>query len=339
MKTTAFLTLTAPVVLVLGGAFAATAQEADFTQVQVPSTIEVVIASEAGGSTDTLGRIVMAHWQQVVSELTGTNVSTVIRNLPGAGTEIGATAIADARSDGSTIGILNLPHVPLIEASRNPSFAPWIEAYTPLGTNVVDPNVIILGANSPYETLAEALEATTANPGSVIVGAQGPLSDDQLALYALQDASGAEFTFIPFDGGAGSNRALLGGEIDITIGNVFDYLQLADSAKDAAVFSTQRYHMIPDVPTVQESLSVTTGQLAATRAFAAPAGLPDDIASLYIEAFKRTFEDPDFQQEAIERNMTLVDPVMGENLRSVMQEQQDLVVRLYPYFEDANAAQ
>ncbi len=339
MKSAKFLLLTAIVSLSLPGASAAAAQDVDFTQVQIPSTIEVVIASEAGGSTDTLGRIVMSHWQQVVSELTGTNVSTVIRNLPGAGTEIGATAIAEANPDGSTIGILNLPHVPLIEASRDPSFEPWMEAYTPLGTNVVDPNVIILGANSPYETLAEALEATRANPGSVIVGSQGPLSDDQLALYALQEAAEAEFTFIPFDGGAGSNRALLGGEIDITIGNVFDYLQLADSAKDAAVFSTQRYHMIPDVPTVQEALGVTTGQLAATRAFAGPAGLPEDISALYIQAFERTFEDPAFQQEAIERNMTLVDPVMGENLLSVMQEQQDLVVRLYPFFEAAEAAQ
>lgn len=339
MRSTAFLSLTAVTALALAGTVPATAQEVDFTKVQVPPTIEVVIASEAGGSTDTLGRIVMAHWQQVVSELTGANVSTVIRNLPGAGTEIGATAIADAQPDGSTIGILNLPHVPLIEASRDPRFEPWMEAYTPLGTNVVDPNVIILGANSPYETLVEALEATKSNPGSVIVGAQGPLSDDQLALYALQDASGAEFTFIPFDGGAGSNRALLGGEIDITIGNVFDYLQLADSAKDAAVFSTQRYHMIPDVPTVEESLGITTGQLAATRAFAGPAGLPEDIASLYIEAFERTFEDLEFQQEAIERNMTLVDPVMGQDLLSVMQEQQDLVVRLYPYFEAAETAQ
>src|SRR5699024_10303313 len=216
-------------------------QTIDYKQLDIPSTIEVVVAADAGGSTDTLARIVMNYWQQELKSLTDKKVNPVIKNLPGAGTEIGASAIADANPDGSTIGILNLPHVPLVEASRDPSFEPWLEAYTPLGTNVVDPNVIILGENAPYDTLSEALQAAQDNPGSVIVGAQGPLSDDQLALYALQDVTGAKFAFIPFDGGAAANRALLGGEIDITVGNVFDYFQVEEDAKDVAIFSAKRY--------------------------------------------------------------------------------------------------
>jgi len=308
-------------------------QTIDYKQLDIPSTIEVVVAADAGGSTDTLARIVMNYWQQELKSLTDKKVNPVIKNLPGAGTEIGASAIADANPDGSTIGILNLPHVPLVEASRDPSFEPWLEAYTPLGTNVVDPNVIILGENAPYDTLSEALQAAQDNPGSVIVGAQGPLSDDQLALYALQDVTGAKFAFIPFDGGAAANRALLGGEIDITVGNVFDYLQVEEDAKDAAIFSAKRYHMISEVPTLEESVGVDAGELSATRVFVGPAGLPEEITALYIEAFEKVFNNQEFQQEAEKRSVTLVDPIMGEEFLEVMKDQQEIVSRLYPYFE------
>jgi len=328
-----FLTSLISCAALLMGSAPVLSQEIDYKQLDIPSTIEVVVAADAGGSTDTLARIVMNYWQQELEGLTDKKVNPVIKNLPGAGTEIGASAIADANPDGSTIGILNLPHVPLIEASRDPSFAPWLEAYTPLGTNVVDPNVIILGENAPYDTLSEALQAAQDSPGSVIVGAQGPLSDDQLALYALQDVTGAKFAFIPFDGGAAANRALLGGEIDITVGNVFDYLQVEDDAKDAAIFSAKRYHMISEVPTLEESVGVDAGELSATRVFAGPAGLPEEIAALYIEAFEKVFNNQEFQQEAEKRSVTLVDPIMGEAFLEVMEDQQEIVSRLYPYFE------
>nr|WP_163501973.1 tripartite tricarboxylate transporter substrate binding protein [Halomonas socia] len=313
---------------------AAHAQSADYSSVEVPSTVDVIVAASAGGSSDALVRVTMPYWEEVVEEMSGQSVSTVVRNLPGAGTEIGSTELATAEPSGQTIGLMNLPHIPLLQATRDVEFEPWLENFIPLGLNVVDANVIILGERSPYDTLAEALEAVKQQPGSVIVGAQGPLSDDQLALYGLQDVTGAEFTFTPYPGGSDANRALRNGEIDITVGNTFDYVQLEDVAKDAAIFQSERYEMIPDVPTVQESLGVEASDFAASRGFAAPYGLPEDLLALYRDAFEQVFNNPTYKEDARARNMTLVEPRIGEAFGEDMAEQDNNVNMLLQYFEE-----
>lgn len=320
--------------IALAGTSAALAQDAKYADVAVPSTVEVIVAASAGGSSDALTRVTMPFFEDAIRELTGKDVSTVVKNLPGAGTEIGATALYSAEPDGSTFGLMNLPHIPLLEAARDPAFEPWVENFAPLGVNVVDPNVMILAETSRYETIEEAVNAAKENPGTVIVGAQGPLSDDQLAMYALEEATGAKFAFIPYAGGSDANRAFRTGEIDLTVGNTFDYVQLEDVAKDAIIFSPERYDMIGDVPTVEESLGVTTGEFASTRGFGAPTGMPQDVLALYREALAMAFADPAYQEEARARNITLVEPRIGEAFGAVMREQQENVARLVRYFDE-----
>ena len=312
----------------------AAAQETDYSSVEVPSTITIIVASSPGGSSDALVRTTAPYFEAAVEELSGRDVSTVVQNMPGAGTEVGATALATAEPDGSTIGLMNLPHFPLLQAAREVQFEPWLESFVPLGLNVVDPNVFIVGKNSSYATVEEAVEAAKQDPGSVVVGAQGPLSDDQLALHALEQETGAKFAFIPYAGGSDANRALMGGEIDATVGNIFDYIQLEDAAADAAVFSDETAEMIPDVATFEEAIGVDVGNLGSTRGFGAPAGLPKDLLSLYREAFAQAFENEDYIAEARERSITLVSPRSAEELGEVMAEQQDVVGSLVEVFRE-----
>src|SRR5699024_8592952 len=110
------------------------------------------------------------------------------------------------------------------------------------------------------------------------------------------------------------------------------------------VFSSRRRHTrskrdwssdvcSSDLPTLEESVGVDAGELSATRVFVGPAGLPEEITVLYIEAFEKVFNNQEFQQEAEKRSVTLVDPIMGEEFLEVMKDQQEIVSRLYPYFE------
>jgi tripartite-type tricarboxylate transporter receptor subunit TctC len=303
-----------------------------FGEVEVPGTIRVIVAYSAGGSSDALARVMLPYWEQAISELSGQSTSAVVVNLPGAGGEIGFTALANADPDGSTIGIINLPSVGLLEAARETAFSPWLEKFEPIGVNVIDPNIIMLSEQSPHESLADAIQAAVDAPGSVIVGADGPLSDDHLAMYALQRETGAALTFIPYAGGAPANRAFRTAEVDINIGNVFDYLQNEDVAKDAAVFGAERYEMVGDVPTLEESIGVHAGELGSTRGLAAPAGTPEDLLELYQEAFRIATENEEYQQAAIERNITIVRPRVGAEFGEIMEEQDDLVEGLLEYF-------
>ena len=314
----------------LFGAVSASAQE--YKDVDLPNTIRVIVAYNAGGSSDGLARVTLPHWEEALEEITGQSTNAVVVNLPGAGGEIGWTALANAQPDGSTIGVINLPAVPMVEAAREAGFSPWLEKFVPLGLNVVDPNVVRLSAKSEYKSLKEAVEAAKANPGSVTIGADGPLSDDHVAMYALEDATGAEFTFVPFAGGAPANRAFLAGEVDIAIGNVFDHLKTVDGAAEAVVLRDTPYEMIADVPTADEYFGMDMRSIGSSRGFAAPAGTPEDLVAAYRAAFDKAFGNEDFKAEARERNITIVDPTVGEKFGELMASEQQTADDLMPLF-------
>jgi len=315
------------------GATAPSAVAQEYQDVDVPTPIRVIVAYSAGGSTDTQVRVTNPYLEKHLEELTGKSVSAVVVNLPGAGGEVGWTALANADPDGATIGIINLPAVPLVEIARDTGFEPWLENFAPLAVNVIDPNVIMLGERAAYESLEEAVEAAKAAPGSVTVGSDGPLSDDHLATYAIEEVTGATFTFIPYDGGAPALRALRGGEVDITVGNSNDYLGNTDTVKDAALFRKNPMERAPELRTVEEVFGEHVGDLGSTRGWAAPAGVPDEIVEVYREALSRAMNDPGFIEEANKRNLALVEPLIGDEFGAYMEEQNELAQRLITYFE------
>ena len=315
------------------GAIATTAiAQPKYENVEVPGTIRVIVAYNAGGSSDGLARVTLPYFESAIEELTGQSTNAVVVNLPGAGGEIGWTSLAHAQPDGSTIGIINLPAVPIVEAARDAGFEPWLEKFSALGVNVVDPNVVRLSKSSKYGSLKEAIEAAKANPGSVTVGADGPLSDDHVAMYALAKATGATFTFVPFAGASPANRAFLAGEVEIGIGNTFDHVNTVDGAKDAFVLRPTRYDAIADVPTAEEALGISLGNLGSTRGFAAPAGIPEDLLQVYREAFGLAFANEAFMKEAKERNITIVEPFIGEEFTGLMTDLQKTADDLMPLF-------
>ena len=317
--------------LVAGAATAAP----KYPDVKVPKTIQAIVAYNAGGSSDALARVMLPFWVDKIEELTGQKPNGIVVNLPGAGGEIGWTSLSFAKKDGSTIGVINLPSVGLVEAARGAKYSPWLEKFVPIGCNIIDPNVVRLNKDAKYATLKEAFEAAKAKPGSVIVGADGPLSDDHLAVYAMASKYGAEFTFVPYSGGAPANKAFQSGEVEIAVGNVFDHLKTKDSAKDVMVLRPKRYttmKAMADVPTAKESIGAGVGDLGSTRGWAAPAGIPDDLLKVYREAFDMAVNDPAYQEAALKRNITIVDPLIGDAFGAYMKEQDKLVADLLDLF-------
>lgn len=319
---------------VLMAGSSATVMAQTYKDVKVPATINVIVAYNAGGGTDILVRTALPYFESAIEKLSGSDVQMVVKNMPGAGGEVGWSALARSAKDGSTIGVINLPAIAIVEAAREPSYAPWIETFAPIGVNVIDPNVVRIN-DARFASLKEAIAAAKEEPGSVTVGADGPLSDDHLAVYAIEDATGAKFTFIPYAGGAPANRAFLSQEVEMAMGNVTDLLQTEDATVEAAILAKERYELIPNVPTFKEltGTEVVTG--GSTRGWATVAGTPDDLLKLYQEAFAMASADPKYQEEAKTRKLTLVKPKVGDDFGEIMQETQDSVQTLLKYFKQA----
>lgn len=316
-----------------GSALASTALAVD-----VPSQVRVIVAYNAGGSSDTLARVTIAAWEEALEEISGASINTIIMNMPGAGGEIGWTNLATAAPDGGTIGVVNLPAIPLVELTRDTRFEPWLEAFAPIGVNVIDPNVVRLSKKSKHATLKDAIAAAVEKPGSVTVGADGPLSDDHAAMYAIEKLTGAKFTFIPFAGSAPANRAFLAGEVDIAIGNVFDHTKTVDGASEAMVLQPARYDFIPEVGTASEVIGVEGLTLGSVRGFAAPGKIDPELLAMYQAAMEKVYNDPEFVKEMRAKNMTTVEPRIGDAFGALMVEQGALANDLLPLFKEGGFA-
>ena len=300
---------------------AGAAQAQEFKDVKVPQTINVVVAYSAGGSSDVLVRTALPYFEQAIQELSGQKPNLIVKNVPGAGGEVGWATMARAEADGSTIGIINLPSIAIIQASRKVPYAPYTETFVPIGVDVIDPNVITV--NDQYKGLKEVMEQAKKEPGSVTIGSDGPLSDDHLGVY------------IPYNGSAPANRAFLSKEVGVSVGNVIDYLQTKDSSVDAAILADERYAMIPDVPTFKEKTGMDVSTGGSTRGWVTLKGSPEKLVELYRAAFEKFAQNPKWQEDAKKRNVTLVEPKVGDEFGAIMKRTSDDVDRLLEYFPGA----
>lgn len=250
-------------------------------------SIELVVAFASGGAVDTAARLI----QPVLEKELGTNVEVV--NKPGAGGQIGYTQLTSSKPDGYTIGATGSPSVVVspLDPSRGAKYTR--ESFQPLGRQVIDPAVIAVQPDSPYQTLKDLLDAAKANPKSMTASTTGLQTGEHFALAQIQEATGSEFAPVHFSEGASqATTAFLGKHVDVLVANVSDVNDLTKQGKARVlgVMSEERAPSLPDVPTFKESGHDLIAGTA--RGYSAPAGLPDAVADKLEAALQKAIEDP-----------------------------------------------
>jgi tripartite-type tricarboxylate transporter receptor subunit TctC len=255
-------------------------------------TITMIIAYSAGGGTDVMARTMAPYFEKYL----GGNVTVAVENRPGAGGELGFTAIAEGEPDGYTIGMLNIPAfiTPLIQ--REPAYT--LESFQPIGNVVSDPASIVVRADSQFEELEDLLEYVRENPGALPVGNSAVGGAMHTSLLRFLVGEDLEVTHVPFPGSAPSRTALLGGHVAAGIMGIGeagpDHLE--GDLRILGAMASDRWDVVPDVPTFRElGYDIVSGS---DRGMAAPAGVPDDIVEMLVDAVRQTVEDPEFRAEA-----------------------------------------
>jgi tripartite-type tricarboxylate transporter receptor subunit TctC len=309
--------------LVLAGAvFASGAAEEGTTY---PSRdVNVVIPHSPGGGTDSTTRMLASVLEKYV------DVSLVPENRTGGGGAVGMTYLANARPDGYTIG------VPTVEVAMLPHMgrAPFtIESFAPVATITNIPAVVAVHVDSDFETFGDLVEYAIENPGEIRAGNSGTGAIWHFVALGIENAVGAEFTHVPFDGGAPAATALLGQHIDlVTIGQseVFPYYDSGDF-RALAVTSSQRLDNYPGVPTLAE-LGVDLPALGGWQSWAYPAGTDPEIVVRMSELIGQAMEDPEFI-EYLENNNLSNDYMTPEETVEFWNGQNDFFGNLVDVFE------
>jgi tripartite-type tricarboxylate transporter receptor subunit TctC len=245
--------------------------------------VTVLMPYTAGGSSDLLVRAL----EPFLAEALGTKV--VVENQVGAGGQVALTALAGAAADGHTIGLTNLPSsLAYINPDKQATYDR--ESFQPLGSINRFRGIAAVSSDSEWATLEDLVTAAQATPGSVTVGVDGLTGDDHIAALEFQQATGTELKVVPFDSGSEKLTALIGGQIDLSLGTVptFDAQLDTGEIKALAALDAERIPGLDDVPTASEQGYDLLW--ASYNVLSAPAGLPADVQQTWEDAIKEASE-------------------------------------------------
>lgn len=248
--------------------------------------VNVIVAYKAGSGTDTGARLLSLEAEKYVGK------TLIINNLPGADGKIGWTQLMNSKPDGQTIGFINLPTFTTL--ATQPGAQLSTAKIVPIVNHLIETGVVVVRADSPYKTLKDLVEAAKANP-SLRASTNGMKASNHTAAQLLAKSAGFNYKAIPYGGTADQLLALRQGEVHFSCAKVADVAKLVTGDKPElrilGVFDKKRVAEFPDVPTLGE-LGYYPNWYGSARALVAPAGTPDDVIQFYVDAFKKTMEDP-----------------------------------------------
>ncbi|WP_413206118.1 tripartite tricarboxylate transporter substrate binding protein [Rhodospirillum sp. A1_3_36] len=255
--------------------------------------IEIIVGYSAGGGTDVLARTVGGYLEKAL----GGEASVVVKNMPGAGGQIGFTAVAQAKPDGYTLGTFNLPAALALTLDREADYD--ADSFTYLANFVKDPNTIVVSKETGIESLKDLLDRAAKEPGRVTMGLSALGGNDHFAGILMESAAGVDVSFVPFKGAANARAAIMGGHVmagTMTLGQTVGY---EDNLRVLAVLDSERSPFAPDVPTAKElGYDVEMGSY---RGLVAPAGLPEAVREKLLTALRAVNDNPEFQKTMVEQ--------------------------------------
>lgn len=274
--------------------------------------VNVIVAYKAGGGTDVGARILMAEAQKNFSQ------PLVIVNKPGADGEIGYTELLKSAPDGYNIGFINLPTFVSLPHKRQTKYK--IEDAEPIMNHVYDPGVLVVKADSEFNTLADFINVAKENPDTLTISNNGTGASNHIGAAHFAQEAGIAVTHVPFGGSTDMIAALRGGHVNATVAKISEvgHLVNAGELKLLATFTKDRLDAFADVPTLKENgIEVLFGS---SRALVAPKGTPKEVIEKLHLTFKEALEAPENIEKSKNSNLPLK-YMSPEELKSFIQEQ------------------
>lgn len=259
--------------------------------------INVIVAYKAGGGTDVGARILCSEAEKIFGK------PLVIVNKPGADGELGYTELVKAAPDGYTIGFINLPTYVNLYLERKTEFDK--NSITPILNHVYDPGVIVVKADSQFETLEQFVDYAKSHPEEITISNNGTGASNHIGAAHFEKLANIKVTHVPFGGSADMLAALRGDHVIATVAKISEVASLAKSGelRILATYTEERLEDFPDVPTLREKgYDVLFGS---ARALVAPKGLPQEIADKLHEVFKEALESPGHIEKAKNANLPI----------------------------------
>jgi tripartite-type tricarboxylate transporter receptor subunit TctC len=249
--------------------------------------VRIIVPFPAGGSADLIPRIaaekLSQQWGQPV----------IVENRPGAAGNIGADVVFKSEPDGYTL--LSAPPPPLvINRLLYPALTYDSTQFVPITVIAAIPNVLLVHAKVPANSVAELIAYAKANPGKLNYASQGSGTTSHLTAELFKSmAGGLVVTHVPYKGTAPALADLVGGQVDMMCDNLGVSLPHVKSGRlrALAVASRVRSPALPEVPTLAETLPGF--EAVAWFGIVAPPRTPAAIAEKVAAGVREALKSPD----------------------------------------------
>jgi tripartite-type tricarboxylate transporter receptor subunit TctC len=233
--------------------------------------ITLIVPFPPGGSTTVMARNVADKMSAALGQ------QIVVDNRGGAGGTLGTRFVAKAAPDGYTILLSYTATMAIAPAmNANAGYDPDKD-FAPIGMIGFAPSVLVVHPSLPVHSIAELISQAKAAPSPLQYGSPGVGTVNHLAFEYLATEAGIKLLHVPYKGNGPAISDLLGGHIPmmflpipVALGNV-----KAGTLRALAITSAKRSALLPDVPTVAES--VPGFEVALRYGLAAPAGTPPAV--------------------------------------------------------------
>ncbi|BAT61827.1 tripartite tricarboxylate transporter family receptor [Variibacter gotjawalensis] len=235
--------------------------------------VRLVVPFNPGGGSDLFARVIAPGLAEAL------NQTVIVDNRPGAGGAIGADHVAKSAPDGRTL-LVSDASAYTVSPSLYPNLPYAAKDLIPVVDVARFANVLVVPANSRFNSLRDVLEAAKKEPGKLTIASAGHGSSPHLTAEKFQADAGIKLTHVPYKGSGPAISDTISGHVDMVFSglpSVSEFLK-AGKVKAIAIASSERSSLAPDVPTISETGFPGFSSFISQGVFA-PAGTPDEVVN------------------------------------------------------------
>ncbi|NMM77183.1 MFS transporter [Rhodococcus sp. SRB_17] len=254
-------------------------------------TVTIVVPFPAGGTTDVLARAVSTRLSAAIGQ------PVVVDNRPGAGATLGAALVAKAPADGHTLLMGAVHHTVATSVYKNLQYS-FEKDFAPIATVAMVPNVLVVSAKAPYNSVNDLVAAGRAAAEKLSYGSNGNGTAQHMIGTQFQIETGAKILHVPYKGSAPLTTDLLGGQVDMSFDTITPVLPFIKEGKlkALAVTTAKRSSTLPNVPTLQEA-GIPHIAIGTWFGLLAPAATPKSVVARLNTEVVRIIQSPEFAKQ------------------------------------------
>lgn len=267
--------------------------------------ITIVTPFAAGGGTGMVARICAPYVEKYLEEMGGVSLTVLVEDMPGAGGQIGTEYVYKQKPDGLTLGMMPAggPGQQVILGAKFD-----LDKITYIAQMELVPSCIVVNKKDNFKSFAEIMERSEETP--ILHGTTGYGSSEHINWLIFSELvkkydRELNIDFVHYGGTSEGMAGLMRGEIETfstSITGALPYVQSNEELEFLVVLDTKRYKLLPDVPCLsdedfpEELCDLLTAINVTQRLFIGPPDIPENTQKILEEAFRKTSEDPEFQE-------------------------------------------